>query len=1386
MFFSVLKKEINGPSSPTKPAKVLCCDCCSAFTVVYDETHTLSLLHPISLSLLKQISIQFTGGSQLSHVSISPDEQLILCAASSGIVTIIKAKSGEVLCQVQDHRGERITSIVWQCTVGEEQKGSSCVFLGDDTGLVTSVNIPKTKVAALFKNLSTRLLKLSSRITQLDFLDDKLLVSTLSGSYICDTKRECFTRIGDKNKAGKFGGCLLLVWPCIKTSDLANQNLKSVPTGTAPNEDIKLRHVMGGEHSTDNLAALQCFDNEYIQNVESFYCGQVTRKLSGLSNSSSRTNGSCLPVRDEDGSTVTLAACPNSDTNLLKACQEEVRCFTGRPKARVWESDSSGCVLQTHQLLDVLAVPSLPIYDTEVDGQITSDSNDSSFLFEQIRASNLLPCDGGDRTNHHAVETSWDSETFSSSNSGRSSPFLSSIAFSQISRFQSKYLLLVCSLGIYCFDPSCCSIIFFLNVHPDGEVKIRRNNILFLCNGTFTKLTIMSPEVAIMTLHSMQHLQSCMHLSLQHLNLFECSAVLCRVRNIIIRDLLAGSLEINDDDRCKLEQIIQCSSISDDFKTCARFIQVPVNSINSHAESENLVQNQSLLEKSRFNCLNNQDDRPISNSPIYRPSDVNSILPLLRPRPVLGVRGGYIASPSTNLLSGNSVLQDLVESVAFNVSSSDLLSAFSSRVTAVAKRSYDSVANNLTDFPSFHVNSDTEPLATNNLSHTSPSIDEFWPNDDATGENLLSTPMPTSCSQSASDASNGTPNSCEEKHASFSDDDLIVVRSVSHGKRKHKAVYSKEKSCHTNTLPLKEKLLDREPTVQPNVAALKDDSLKKVSSELLKITMDSLRETKELSKQYLMIKSLSNWLCEFLGTLKILGFLNSNETDLCNLALREKCVQDSFSPNKTNNFGILKVNVSNMLVLCLKYKIRLDFTLQKNKLNPEKSTVIECHSLSSDLAGQTDQFYALLFTAGAIFIDYEVVINNFPLPNFYTFLNTWRVILHHIACDSPSDLTSQSPIIEILPNLDFNRCQRLSVMRRALDRGGAQELVKTAVGFCHRSTIFEVLLLLVSYLPHEKFLSDNRTLPSKQKSPMPLDMLCLYLTKMNQLGVAQFFYVELWSSCRELQYDIIQCILENTQHEFRSCDCGALLPMVLPKQSMLELLYGILTGPLYDPVVVYELCYAAGYWQGCFLVTAMHDVSCLEDYVNYALQSCSHRIIKLLLQNLQPPQVSVLISALANLCDEVSPHQLRCYQCRLVKDIKSVNAGDAQDNASDVYDDGDVLQLPEIWLLCTAAAVGLCGGSLTLQMLQAAVANVCILPGVIPPRDFIFCLAGVVYRWPACWCEECTARWSWLTTPTPSPQRCGAHGSLPSAAPPRTPCHCRKNVVSSDAPEMNG
>ncbi|CAN7941035.1 unnamed protein product, partial [Ixodes pacificus] len=120
-----------------------------------------------------------------------------------------------------EHKGSCVTCLRWN-TAG------SRLFAADGAGKVSVLNISSSKVVpltlpeepldvflfvsqakSLFQSPPSTLMRLDSRVVQLDFAQDRLLASTLTRCYLGDTVREKFTQVGKKLRDGEFGGCFV-------------------------------------------------------------------------------------------------------------------------------------------------------------------------------------------------------------------------------------------------------------------------------------------------------------------------------------------------------------------------------------------------------------------------------------------------------------------------------------------------------------------------------------------------------------------------------------------------------------------------------------------------------------------------------------------------------------------------------------------------------------------------------------------------------------------------------------------------------------------------------------------------------------------------------------------------------------------------------------------------------------------------------------------------------------------------------------------------------------------------------------------------------------------------------------------------------------------------
>ncbi|NXN81256.1 HPS5 protein, partial [Bombycilla garrulus] len=144
------------------------------------------------------------------------DEDYVAVATSQGLVVVWELNQErrgkpERIYVSSEHKGRKVTALCWD-TVALR------VFVGDHVGKVSAIKINTSKqgkAAATFVMFPVQIITtVDSRVVQLDYLDGRLLISSLTRTYLCDTERqvlEKFWKIGNKERDGEFGACFFPV-----------------------------------------------------------------------------------------------------------------------------------------------------------------------------------------------------------------------------------------------------------------------------------------------------------------------------------------------------------------------------------------------------------------------------------------------------------------------------------------------------------------------------------------------------------------------------------------------------------------------------------------------------------------------------------------------------------------------------------------------------------------------------------------------------------------------------------------------------------------------------------------------------------------------------------------------------------------------------------------------------------------------------------------------------------------------------------------------------------------------------------------------------------------------------------------------------------------------
>ncbi|KAL2806386.1 Hermansky-Pudlak syndrome 5 protein isoform a [Daubentonia madagascariensis] len=137
------------------------------------------------------------------------DDDYVAVATSQGLVVVWELNQErrgkpEQIYVSSEHKGRKVTALCWDTAILR-------VFVGDHVGKVSAIKLntsKQAKAAAAFVMFPVQTITtVDSCVVQLDYLDGRLLISSLTRSFLCDTEREKFWKIGNKERDGEYGAC---------------------------------------------------------------------------------------------------------------------------------------------------------------------------------------------------------------------------------------------------------------------------------------------------------------------------------------------------------------------------------------------------------------------------------------------------------------------------------------------------------------------------------------------------------------------------------------------------------------------------------------------------------------------------------------------------------------------------------------------------------------------------------------------------------------------------------------------------------------------------------------------------------------------------------------------------------------------------------------------------------------------------------------------------------------------------------------------------------------------------------------------------------------------------------------------------------------------------
>ncbi|XP_019803730.1 BLOC-2 complex member HPS5 isoform X4 [Tursiops truncatus] len=137
------------------------------------------------------------------------DDDYVAVATSQGLVVVWELNQErrgkpERIYVSSEHKGRKVTALCWDTAILR-------VFVGDHMGKVSAIKLntsKQAKAAAAFVMFPVHTITtVDSCVVQLDYLDGRLLISSLTRCFLCDTEREKFWKIGNKERDGEYGAC---------------------------------------------------------------------------------------------------------------------------------------------------------------------------------------------------------------------------------------------------------------------------------------------------------------------------------------------------------------------------------------------------------------------------------------------------------------------------------------------------------------------------------------------------------------------------------------------------------------------------------------------------------------------------------------------------------------------------------------------------------------------------------------------------------------------------------------------------------------------------------------------------------------------------------------------------------------------------------------------------------------------------------------------------------------------------------------------------------------------------------------------------------------------------------------------------------------------------
>lgn len=1201
----------------------------------------------------------------------------------------------------------------------------SCVFFSLSLFLQT---------ASLFKSSCIHLMTLESGVTQLDYCDGYLLVSTLTRSFICNTGLETFTQIGTKLRQGEYGGCFCQVNP-----------------------------------SNGITQATHCTRSTYQELDESLEAPQSV-ELS-LSGSGKFGLSDCYEAVEED------QAYQNVKPNRGKPIGMPItgltsRIFCARPGTRIWEADHTGKVLVTHQLKRALMVPPADIL-------LTDGSFDEQELVEEIDktlpGNKVLECHfqdidqkAGDSTEKKKIkrDTAEGSSSTSRAACVASHPPVS-VAFTKLLSFYSNYLLAISTYGLYVIDPANSKVLLWISVSDSvTDVKVSGNTLIYRTgSGCIHNFMITTMDIAILVLHTKGLPVECARLCLQNKEIFSNSELLSRIGPKILTDL---SNQIKSEFIKKRLKSLRASANFDrekeNYGSNYSLRSGVVDVRNNSFEAEEIRRSfRSVLKWGNHVFLPLSVTRWYSDPYLGREQQESSVAQRgtvsVENSPIhhvkldknLGSVSTYMPDKQSHLslcrFSSDDTLQSKSSGKSFSGfssashssdrKSSSPESGHNRRLSSPtmssgrwsqksdnksSHKSLDSSLEMYEDplFPSDDSSPDLERVSRifldNNQSSGKPydshnfynlAYAPIHPGSEAAillqdlmenvatnmvgtitsgtknlTERLKSvTPLISSGDSSSRKSVDGPFSMLDMLGSSTNTDQEDQMQSSTSGDTDETdgfdtniVIKTKHKKKHARNTSGAVSYLNRSSTVPHTDEILRPNTeLPGVVRNLNELVTSTVRQIVNTDKKAETYGLLTHWLEVYCSTVQQIQLrkrlspqasediqgdgpvsLSSVESSHSHGSGGTSC--DSLHWDSTDigfepsamSADILE-QITDLFLQCFQAGVYTgSLHNAKVSLGSHKPDILQ-HPTTPEGIKKLDNLYAQLISNDCGLLHYSNLLNALESLGRHYCILTWAALLEKVTRDS--DKFSNHLLPDIIPDLDFTRSQRVLFLHKQTSSGNIRNFITAAAQFENPAVIYDVIYML-NYTAAQSLEVGCATSKSQSQKH-----LLQYMTELSHYKDLIKLYLNYWSSCPELQYDILSALLNSVCPNIFSCSCGMPLPGKRPVE-LENLADTILAHDILDARNMSELCQSLGYWKGYCTISLAYNLKSNSQCFPYLLQNCDLYLLDDIMEVLLPEEFVMLFDTLASITS-VDSSVMKCYRCHTTINFPEKDAASA-------------------------------------------------------------------------------------------------------------------------------